>query len=128
MLKINFGAAALVFICLMAFSALGQDTRTTEIKFAKGKSSGVYKGHISKTEGVQHYEFSARAGQTVTISVSAPGNNVKFFLFASGSAGKLNDERGSKSFSEKLEDDGDYVITVQSTRGAADFTLKLSIR
>jgi membrane carboxypeptidase/penicillin-binding protein PbpC len=127
-LKYLLGKSAAIILVIFLFSvnALAQDATTTKIRFAKGKSSATYNGRISRTEGVQHYEFRAKAGQKVTISVSAPRNNVKFLFFASGNASQLNDDE--RNWSWNLEEDGDYVITVQSTKGAANFKLNISIR
>lgn len=119
---------ALFLAVLLAASAVAQNGRYTRVRFARGRTTAILKGTLLKTEDVTHYALGARAGQTMIVHVTSPKNNAHLSVYQSGEARALEGAQEVKDWSGELPADSDYVITVQSTRGRANFTLEVTIR
>ncbi|MEW6210587.1 MAG: hypothetical protein AB1631_19640 [Acidobacteriota bacterium] len=94
------------------------------IRFARGRTSAVLTG---STDSSDEYLLGARAGQTMLVHVTSKGNNAAVEVLdwdgnAVEGAAKADDWSGV------LPKNGDYKIIVRSTKGAAVYTLEVTIR
>jgi hypothetical protein len=108
-----------------------------DIRFPAGKSSTTVEAGIVRTE-LGCYRFSARAGQTLQVSVTSQESNAVFQVYRPGwkmtdgapegatlpGAGEGED---AMHIEDRLPVTGAYVIVVGGTRGNADFKLSLAI-
>ena len=129
--------AALAGIVALPASALAQDVRPQEIRFAPGKSRAVVKGTI-KGDGSASYTLGAEAGQVLKVVLKANAST-SFNLYAPGRGpgqeSLANGERTPEPnrFEGPLPASGVYTIDVYMNRAAArrnarsSFTLDVSI-
>jgi hypothetical protein len=85
------------------------------IRFAKGRSSATVSGRIAGG-GRVCYVANARAGQTLTATISSRSGQVRIF------------ESGETGYRLDVEYSGDQSICVDNYRGATTYTLTVSIR
>lgn len=113
-----------------------------EIRFAPGASSAQIEQSVVRGDR-DYYTLSARAGQQLTISISALENNAEFSIYKPGYkikklqdyddiAGEMLYGNGPKdnglSWQGKLPVSGKYLVVVGGTRGNATYKLKVSIK
>jgi len=106
-----------------------------EIKFKKGESSTTISKGLARGE-LHRYSLGAKAGQTMTVSISSPEENAVFDLYRSTANGKetLFDNAGDAAKEAQywqgvLPGKGaqTYYIVVGSTRGGAEYSLTVEI-
>ncbi len=119
-----------------ALATAADKVTTTPVHFTKGASSATLRGTLSGYDTVR-YTVSARAGQTMTVTVGGSAN-ASFNVFApgvvpgQGEALGSNDEK--RRWSGTLPASGTYVVQVyqmraQARRGEkAPHTLTVAIR
>jgi hypothetical protein len=74
---------ALVLTALLLGSLHGLATGAEEIQFKRGDAAGTVRGQVTNT--IKTYQFRARQGQSVTVSLSPNGGNkgtLTFTLYA----------------------------------------------
>jgi len=101
-----------------------------KISFERGTSSAVVEGSVVRGDR-DVYTVKARAGQLVTINVSAIENNAAFSLFEAGELQPVagtQDEDDAINWNGTLRRDGAFRIVVGGTRGNANYKLRLSIK
>ncbi len=121
--------AALLF---SAVSAAAQKAEAKPIRFAKGASTASVSGTLSNDQEID-YEFSARAGQTVTLRVTSKPKGILFDFRVAGSIFELETDYDSYSdLSFTVPETGKYLIFVRKrpteSVKRARFTLALSIK
>jgi hypothetical protein len=113
MLKNQIFKFSLIAVLLVSISSeVFADIR---VRFAKGRSSATYSGKIG-SGGRVCYVAGARAGQTLTATVSSRSGKVQIF------------ESGDTSYRMDVDYSGDQSICVDNIRGATSYTLTVSIR
>lgn len=122
-------AAVIVLFAIGTFAAAGRDGITKRIRFARGKSSVTLSNSVVRGDR-DTYILSAKAGQRMTVSVTALENNAAFQIEGPGGefvegAGELDD---ATRVAVTLPKTGDYRIIVGGTRGNASYKLTISIR
>ena len=128
--KIRFVAFLLLTVAAFSFAAAASaDGVQKRIKFAKGKTTTSVSGTVIRGD-VDTYILGAKAGQTMTVKVTALENNAAFQIQApDGSylrgAGETDD---AANWSGKLPASGDYKIIVGGTRGNASYRLRVGIK
>lgn len=124
--------AVAVVIALFTVSGLAinkHDGITKRVKFAKGKSSVTLSNAVIRGEQ-DTYILGAKAGQRMTVKVTALENNAAFQIkgpngdYLEG-AGEMDD---ATSVTGTLPRNGDYHIIVGGTRGNASYKLTVSIQ
>jgi hypothetical protein len=85
------------------------------IRFARGRTSATMSGRIG-TGGRVCYVANARAGQSITATVSSRSGQVRIF------------ESGETSYQTEVEYSGDQSVCVDNLRGATTYSLTVSIR
>jgi hypothetical protein len=138
--------AASFFLCFVFLlsGALAADPVPTPrpIFFAAGASKGTVGGHVLRGER-NLYSITAGAGQTMTVTITAPEGNAAFQIFEPGTTvGRDNDGilefkgtalRGADETDDatrwtgRLPRRGTYLIVVGSTRGNAGYTMDVKI-
>lgn len=106
--KILIAAAIMVSVSAETFADI-------RIRFARGRTSATVSGRIS-TGGRICYVANARAGQTLTATVSSRSGQVRIF------------ESSETSYSLDVEYSGDQSICVDNLRGATAYSMTVSIR
>ena len=105
------------------------DGVTKRIRFAKGKSSVTISGAVIRGDR-DTYILGARAGQRMTVRVTAIEDNAAFTIegpdgeFLPG-AGEMDD---ATNVTVPLGKTGDYRIEVGGTRGNATYKLTVAIK
>lgn len=85
------------------------------VRFARGRTSATMTGRIG-TGGRVCYVANAKAGQTLTATVSSRSGQVRIF------------ESGDTSYQTEIEYSGDQSVCVDNLRGATTYSLTVSIR
>ena len=99
-------------------------SRTRRIRFTRSTSSAVVEDAVVRgTRDI--YLLSAKAGQTMTVSITSLENNAVFGIVAPNQ--KLIKQEAT-SWSTKLSKTGDYRIVVGGTRGNATYKLRVEIK
>ncbi len=121
--------AAAVALLTISTLAAGRDGITKRVRFAKGKSSITLSNAVIRGEQ-DTYIVGAKAGQKMTVRVTAVENNAAFQI--EGPGGNYLDGAGATDDATRvtvtLPDGGDYRIIVGGTRGNASYRLTISIR
>ncbi|HEX8369417.1 MAG TPA: hypothetical protein VF604_12805 [Pyrinomonadaceae bacterium] len=85
------------------------------VRFARGRTSATVSGRVG-TGGRVCYVANARAGQTLTATISSRSGQVRIF------------ESGETSYQTEIEYSGDQSVCVDNLRGATTYSLTVSIR
>lgn len=120
---------ATVFIGLLLSSSVFAKGVKQKVRFARGTSSTTIRGAVVRGDRDRYY-VGAKAGQTMTVSITSPGSNAVFQIYFSGEQEALEgaaDGDDATKWSGRLPADNEYVIVVGGTRGNARYTLRLSI-
>ena len=138
--------AAPFFLCLffLMCGALAADPIPTPrpIYFATGSTKGTVGGHVLRGERAL-YTITAAAGQTMTVTITAPEGNAAFQIYLPGTT-IARDNDGILEFkgtalpgasetddatrwSGRLPQRGTYLIVVGGTRGNAGYTMDVKI-
>lgn len=103
---------------------IAQQSRTQRVRFPRGRNSTTIQNAVVR--GTRDtYVLNARAGQTMTVNISAVENNAVFDIVAPN---RQTIRQGVTSFSGRLPVAGDYRIVVGGTRGNATYRLQVAIR
>jgi hypothetical protein len=125
-------AAIAAIIAVFSLGAYGLNTAdgiTKRVRFAKGRSSVTLSNSVIRGDR-DTYILGAKAGQRMTVRVTALENNAAFQIerpngeYLQG-AGEMDDATG---ISRRLPESGDYRIVVGGTRGNVSYKLTISIR
>ena len=130
--------AAFLLWMTSALPLLAQSRGTeaiSPIKFAPGKKSAVVSGSVQlphgegdmHNDGADRYSFHYRAGQRMTFNLEAEGNRA-IFTITRADSDLPNLPVSTTKWSGKLPKSGDYYVTVWTREGAANYTLKISLR
>jgi len=128
-------AAALILVHFIVGTAISADpeTRTEQVRFAKGSTSAIIRGRVKGYSDVD-YLVRGGAGQTFTVSLKRSNRSNYFNVLPPGSkdvamyAGQTGED-----FTGILPTDGDYTIRVYMVRAAArrnetsDYTLTVRL-
>lgn len=126
-------AAIAAIIAVFSLTAFGFETGegiTKRVRFAKGRSSVTLSNSVIRGDR-DTYILAAKAGQRMTVRVTALENNAAFQIerpngeYLEG-AGEMDDSTGITAV--RLPESGDYRIVVGGTRGNASYKLTISIR
>ena len=120
---------ATVFIGLLLSSTAFAKGVKQKVRFARGTSSTTIRGAVVRGDRDRYY-VGAKAGQTMTVSITSPGSNAVFQIYFSGEQEALEgaaDGDDATKWSGRLPADNEYVIVVGGTRGNARYTLRVSI-
>lgn len=108
-----------------------------EVKFPKGKTATTIEDGLARGE-VNEYTVKAKAGQIMTVSITAVEKNAVFDLYTLTKGGErtpIFDNHGKEvreatKWKGELPGDGaqTYLIVVGATRGGADYKLKVEIK
>ena len=147
---IGLGTMRVVLACALAFSfgaeaavmAAEPIPSPKPIFFATGSTSGTAGGRVVRGER-NLYSVSARAGQTMTVTLTAPDGNAVFQLYEPGTTiGRDNDGllefhgqalhgaadgEDATRWQGRLLKNGSYLIVVGSTRGNARYSMDVKI-
>lgn len=94
------------------------------IQFKKGTHSAEIKGGVARGT-VNTYLIKARQGQRMKIEIQSLEKNAVFNIIDPKTKTIV---KGSKSWSGKLSETGDYVIAVGTERGGASYSMSVSIQ
>lgn len=95
--------------------------------FKRGASSARLSGALKGRED-REYVLAAHRGQTLTLTlVSSPTGSVTAKLYDPANAALDLQRAGPNRWTESLDKDGDYGITVQAEGGGAKVTYNLTI-
>lgn len=130
-IKTNVLAKLFSLVLLLALVTVNaQSVKKQVVKFAHGKSSTAVKGTLKADDAVD-YVVSAKAGQTLKVSLKANSGRDYFNILEPGSNDEAiyNSSINGNSYTGKLEQTGDYKIRVYNMKGnkASAFTLNVSV-
>jgi hypothetical protein len=127
-------AIGIVFgLALIGAAAAATGPRQEKVRFAKGASSAVIKGHL-KGDADLDYVVRAAAGQTLSVTLKESNPQNYFNVLPPGSKGSamfVGDT--GEDYTGMLPADGDYVVRVYLMRPAArrgessDYTLTIGV-
>jgi hypothetical protein len=118
----------LLIFCVVLINTSAQSEK--RIKFKRGESSATIKGAAPRGE-VVNYVLKAAKDQSMKISIASVENNAVFQVkdlstgYYLSNAGELDD---AMEWEGVLPTDGEYRIIVGTTRGGAEYTLKVTIK
>jgi hypothetical protein len=128
---------AVLFLAVAAIvtTAWGAGVRK-RIQFPRARTSVVLAGSVVRGDR-NEYLLGARAGQQMTVRVTAAENNVVFQIYRPGKSGKASENNAlagagvlddARRWRGRLPASGDYTIVVGPTRGNANYRLKVTIQ
>jgi hypothetical protein len=103
---------------------------TKVIRFRRDRTSAVIKESVIRGDR-DRYLLGARAGQRMTVNISALEDNAVFAIYQPDSKQTLKgagEEDDAKQWSGKLPTSGSYTIVVGGTRGNASYRLAVAIK
>lgn len=128
----NLTVTLLLTLCLSG-SALpvsqSDDAIVRRVQFARGRTTMVLKGSVVNDRMTQ-YVLTAKAGQKMIVHVASSRKKVRFDVYARDDRAVFTDTGGEDvtDWEGELPADGDYIVSVYSTRGNARYTLEVTIR
>ena len=104
-------------------------SRSTVVKFGKGKTSRTYENAVIRGE-THTYILGAAKGQNMSVNISSTEDNAVFRVQTPAGQyfGNTSEEEGTKRFNQTLPADGNYKITVSPTRGNATFKISFAVK
>jgi hypothetical protein len=126
---------------LIAGSSLARDLKK-EVRFATGSTSATMSNSVIRGDR-DMYSITAKAGQTMEVSITALEDNAAFQIYQPGAKfvkedgatdikgqalPKAGDEDDATKWNGKLPQSGKYWIVVGGTRGNATYKLKVFIK
>jgi hypothetical protein len=114
----------LTALCLSSL-AVAADTR---VRFEPGANYGIVEGAVARGE-TRRYVLGARAGQTMSVAAESAEQNVVFQVTApnGGQLKGARDGDDARSWKGRLPQNGDYVLSVGTTRGGGEYRITISI-
>jgi hypothetical protein len=131
-MKLRSVLAVSVILFLAGFSQYVVAQKQVKIKFAKGKSEGVYAGVIKGYNYID-YTFKANAGQNLTVLITTKTFATVFDIFSKNESLISEQDTGS-TLKIEIPDNESYTIRIRMMRSQArrnavsNFKLKLSIK
>ena len=95
------------------------------LQFKRGTSSTTVQGKVSIALP-DTFVVGARAGQVMTIQLTAPSKSVRFMLMVSKSTASLADN--TRSWTGTLPETGDYLIIVDADAKSVPYSMTVSIK
>jgi len=95
------------------------------VQFQRGTSSTTLQGKVSIALP-DTYLVGARAGQVMTIQLTAPRQSIKFMVMASRTTTMLADN--TRSWTGTLPETGDYQIIVEGDEKGGSYSMTVSIK
>ena len=95
------------------------------LQFKRGTSEATVQGTVSIALP-DTYLVGARAGQTMTIKLTAPRRAVRFLLMSPTTRSLVADN--ARDWTGKLEETGDYTIIIDSDARDSTYTITVSIK
>lgn len=132
MLKIStqmlkFLVLPILILSLLTVSfALPQNFRNIRVEFPSGETGTVVSDGIARGENI-NYLINASNGQTMKLHLESSESNAVFTVYFRENGAKLPDAEEVTDWESTLPSSGDYVVSVSSTRGGADFSLSINI-
>ena len=124
-------AVALVVVLLMSATALSLmpgRTRTSRIRFSRGRTTVIRKGAIAQG-GNDLYLVRAKAGQTMIVHITSKQGDAVFDITEPPPGSGTPFTRENKDLTDKLERSGDYYISIYGLGGAVtNYTLEVTVR
>jgi hypothetical protein len=140
--QMGFMALLLVGWLDSSICARADEIVVEPIRFSRGASKKIVTGAVIRGER-SLYSIDARAGQRLTLSISAVENNAVFQLYAPGARPERRDYgveilgqalagatqgQDARRWTGILRQDGAYLLVVGPTRGNATYSLTVAIR
>ncbi len=122
--------AAVVFICVFAFSSVSAQGIKRRVRFARGTSTITIREAVVRGDRDRYY-VGAKAGQTMSVKITSTEKNAVFQIYFHGEEESLpgaGDEDDATNWSGQLPIDNEYVIVVGGTRGNATYALTITIK
>lgn len=120
-------------LMMVAISCLTLAVHATEfenpVAFAPGKNAATIKGDVARGDR-DIYLLRARAGQQMTVQLSALEHNAAFSVFAPKAkipVAGTEEENSLTAWNGTLPRSGEYRIVVGGTRGNASYRLQIRI-
>jgi hypothetical protein len=109
-------------------STSGGSSTTQRITFAAGATGTTVSGRIDGAQ-IRNYLLNARAGQTMTVTVTSPAGGAFLTVVSPGGSPLARAQAGAQAFSGVLPESGDYRLSVLHPSGTAntDFVLTVSV-
>ncbi|MDQ1560481.1 MAG: hypothetical protein QOD32_3541 [Pyrinomonadaceae bacterium] len=128
-LKVKLAAAVFGLLLLATCAFAAQEGLTKRVRFARGRTTAILKNSVVRGTR-DRYLVGARAGQKMTVSITAVERNAAFTIYApsNDTLEGTSESQEVKNWSGTLPESGDYVIEVGGTRGNATYTLKVTVR
>lgn len=96
------------------------------VQFKRGSSSATLQGKVNITMP-DMYIVGARAGQVMTVQLTAPNKSVRFMLMSPKPTSLFDDKR--RSWTGTLPEDGDYTLIIEGdAERDATYSLTVSIK
>lgn len=95
------------------------------VQFARGSSAATVQGKVSLAMP-DTYLVGARAGQTMTIQLTAPNKSVRLMLMTSRTTAMLADN--ARSWTGTLPETGDYHIVVDADERGGTYSMTITIK
>lgn len=108
-------------------SATGAIDDQRRIQFQPGKTSATVEGKL-ETKKVDRYTFEAKAGQSASVSITSPRQDVLLTVIDPQGSPIQRYQSGLSRWNDKLSTDGVYMVDVVATGEATDYTLTVSIQ
>lgn len=119
----------LMLMLVCAQGCTGQNGGAKRVRLAEGHTSATYQGAVVRGTR-DRYLVRARAGQSMTVSISSVEQNAVFSIAdPSGAFMKgAGDEDDATHWHGMLSASGDFAIEVGGTRGNAEYALTIVLR
>src|ERR671927_737672 len=95
------------------------------VQFRRGSSSTTIQGKVSLVLP-DTLIVGARAGQTMTVQLTAPSKSVKFMLMTYKTTQSLADN--TRSWTGTLPETGDYIILIDGDERGSTYSMTISIK
>ena len=128
-LKRKLTAAFFASLLLATCAFAAQTGLSKRVRFPRGGTTAILKNSVVRGT-VDRYTLGARAGQKMTVSITAVERNAAFTIYAPSGATLEGAGEGQDAtkWNGELPENGDYVIEVGGTRGNTTYTLKVTVR
>lgn len=95
------------------------------VQFKRGTSSTTLRGRVSIVMP-DTYLIGARAGQVMTIQLTAPRKSVRFILMSPSTSSLVDDN--TRTWTGTLPENGDYSIIVEGDERGGTYSMTISIK
>jgi hypothetical protein len=126
---VAFQAVAIAIILAAGLGSPFAKGVTKRMRFPRGSNSTVVEGAVIRGDR-DRYMLAARAGQTMTVSITSLEDNAVFQIYQPGAKKTLEgagEAQDATRWSGRLPATGDYTIFVGGTRGNASYKLSVKV-